>query len=269
MKGLYWRVYRRVRIGFAIMGFIIMYSMSTGLFNIGIFTAALSVFFGELFGALYNDYCDIEEDKKNKRNDKLTVSKTMDLDQTKRLAVLMASFCIITAIISSFLVFAIIYIIMAWAYSNPKIRLKSYNIKGYFALSLSWFFIPIYLGFVYRDGILVIDVLLGSFFFFQYLYLLCQKDSTDLRDRTNLFVEKGWRLATTTCSILAFLSSMSLLFISMSNILLVILWALNASVKSFQLKSMFQRTMTRNKRSKLVLMEFLTPYLYAGGALIV
>ena len=67
MKGIIWLLYRRVRIGFAITGFIIMYSVFTGLYDIGLIGVAISVFFGELFGALYNDSCDIDEDRKNKK----------------------------------------------------------------------------------------------------------------------------------------------------------------------------------------------------------
>ena len=65
-------VYRRLRPSLGIpFGFILMYGMYTGTVTPVLLMAATGFFLMHLFGDTYNDYCDYEEDRLNKRDDKL------------------------------------------------------------------------------------------------------------------------------------------------------------------------------------------------------
>jgi len=264
-KSLMWLIYRRTRVGIAFAGFILMYAFYTGLFGINMVLVALSVFFAELFGACYNDSQDFKEDVRNNRRDKLTIIRAFTPFQMMFVSIAMLLGSLITALLSGFLLLAVMYLFMAWAYSYPKIRLKSHHIFGYAIIASTWLIIPLYLGFFFRGLVTPADILFSLFFFLQYLYLLSQKDSTDRKDDVNLFIKKGWGGAVEICSILALLSSMMLLALSLPRILLVLIWGLNLSVKIIHIEKIYVRSISRESRSNFTLMEFLTPYICIAG----
>ena len=268
-KSLLWLMYRRTRVGIAFAGFILMYAVYTGTFGITMALVALSVFFAELFGACYNDSQDFKEDVDNQRYDKLTVSDILTVSQMKFVSVLMFFGSLVTSIFSGFVLPAGVYLFMAWAYSYSGIRLKRYHLKGYVAAASTWLIIPVYLGLLFRGGVTKLDIFFSMFFFFQYTYLLSQKDSTDAKDRTNLFIEHGWSRAASICGFLALVSSSVLLMLSFGSAVLFFAWMLNFAVKIYQMNGLYTKKITREIRGNCTLMEFLTPYVYLGSSLIV
>jgi hypothetical protein len=106
---------------------------------------------------------------------------------------------------------------------------------------------------------------MGMFFGFHYLYLFCQKDSTDPRDASNLFIKRGWRTASLICIGFGIIASAFFLPLATSTALLAV-WVQNALSKVINLYSIYTRNVTRTLRTRVILSEFVTPYLYLGGA---
>lgn len=262
-----WLVYKRLRVGFGFMGFVIMYGAYTGNLNWVLLPMALGVFSIEIFGAAYNDYTDFEEDVRNERHDKWTVSGLLSREQVKYFSFFMLSLGLFFMFLSGILLPGIYYAFMMWAYSYEKIRLKKYNILAYILGGASWLIIPISMNMVFFRSISLTDIFFTLFCFFQYVYLLSQKDSTDMMDETNLFLAKGWKKSLYICTVLSILSSAFLLTLSMSSATLLFIWAANSITKIFHFRSVLRREINRTLRNRLVLIEFLTPYLYSGGVI--
>jgi len=130
-----------------------------------------------------------------------------------------------------------------------------------------WLAFPLYLSIFYFGLISTVALVFSLFVFSQYVYILCQKDSTDTNDRTNLFLALGWEKAVIVCATFALLSSLFLLILSLSSIILLGLWSINAIIKVVHVNKIRQKKMERKFRSKLVLIEFLMPYFYFIGIL--
>ncbi len=265
---LAWMIYRRTRVAFAFTGFIIMYSLYVGILNTTVLLIAVSVFFAEMFGVCYNDYHDIDEDLMNKRTDKMIVNNTLTCRQMKFISVCMFFASIAASAFSGFLPLIVLYLLMAFLYSNPKVRLKKYTIKGYLTVASTWLLIPLYMGVTLRGMLNLIDVFFAMFFFFQYTYLLSQKDSTDPKDKTNLFIRSGWKRASAICTALGFLSSLFLFMVSFASVPLLMVWGINLAVKVGQNHRVHMKRIDRSSRSNFTLMEFLTHYIWIGGAFV-
>ncbi len=263
-----WLVYKRLRIGLAFLGFVLMYGIYTGNLNWLTISIGIGVFSVEIFGAAYNDYVDFEEDIRNKRHDKWTVSGLLSRKRMKHFSLLMLSLGLIFLWIPGLLSQGIYYAFMMWAYSYGKIRLKKYNITGYLIMGSSWIFLPVSMMILFSRSLISFDLFFVLFFFFQYVYLLSQKDSTDPKDETNLFLARGWGKSLTICTLLSALSSLSLLIICLSSVLLIPVWLVNSLIKTLHFKMVSQNKITREKRGGYVLIEILSPYLYLGGAIL-
>ena len=249
------------------MGFILMYAFVANVFSIEIILIAAGVFLIEVFGGCYNDYHDYEEDLRNGRKEKWTVSGLMTRAQVKAFSFSVLALGLVFFFAAGFGIIGLYYGFVMWAYSHPKIHLKGHHIFGYAVLASSWLLMPLAMNILFSIPLTTKFVILTLFFYFQYLYLLSQKDSTDLKDRTNLFIDYGWWKALGVCSIFAVLALTFLLGISLSSLALMSIWAMNLTVKLYHGYAVSKHTITRNRRSKLVLLEFSIPYLYSIGGI--
>ncbi len=259
---LLWLIYKRIRVAFVPVSFLFIFSLYTNIFSSHVYFIMLGAFCIEIFGGCYNDYTDYDEDKRNDRTDKLTISGIMRRKQIRNISFIFLAIGLISFVLSNFVI-GFYYAFMMWAYSYHGIRLKKYNFKGYFVLATSWILIPFYLGFMFGINFSSILFFFNFFCFFQYMYLLNQKDSTDANDDTNLFIEKGWNKALFICVTLAILSSIFFLGMSSLSIFLIMVWAMNLFIKFYHSYKVHRRQINRELRSRLVLMEFLNPYIYS------
>ena len=264
-----WLIYKRLRVSIGIFGFILMYGIITQQISFSLIVIGIGLAFIELFGATYNDYTDYGEDIQNQRFEKLTVSGFLTLDQTKYLSFFSLSLGLLLLLYMSPIIFAlgIYYSIFLFLYSNPNYFIKQYNVIGYIAVESFWIIFPLLLSTFYLSSITFTSILFSMFVFSQYVYILCQKDSTDPNDRTNLFLARGWKKGSIVCGLFALLSSFALLIISLSSIVFFGIWLLNVILKVLNVSNIYKKSINRKLRSKLILAEFLTPYLYLVGVI--
>ncbi len=263
-----WLVYRKTRASFGLsFGLILMYGAYNGVIEYNLLLIASGFMLLHLFGDCYNDYWDYGDDKKNKRREKLTITGALTKEQMKTASFAILFFALSILKFTGFFLFltGIVYALLLWAYSHPRVRLKKYDAIGYALTESPWLIIPALLDNFFSLPHSNNTLLFGFFFFFQYMYLLCQKDSTDLKDTTNLFIRMGWRNASFFCIIFALLSSVPLSILSLSSIALILIWILNLTSKILNISKIMQKTITREERGKLVFLEFLTPYLFVLG----
>jgi 4-hydroxybenzoate polyprenyltransferase len=267
-KKILFLIYKRTRPAFGLtMGIIPLYGIFVADISFSLLAIALSFFFIQMFGDLYNDYHDYEDDIRNSRDDKLTVSKILNKYQIRNFSLLflfigLGSLFFLTINNIVIFLFGIFYIIILWLYSSPKLCLKKYNIRGYLVAAFSWLILAFVLSSMFYRVNFFQNLLFALFCFSHLMYIFCQKDSTDLKDKTNLFLEKGWRQASLITVLFAFLTSLFLLSLSIINIFFLFIWIVNAISKIINLKQIWNQKINRSLRSKLVGIEFLTPYLY-------
>lgn len=263
-------IYRRLRPSVGIhLGFILMFAILTNNATLTLLLSAIAFFTLGLFGDLYNDYWDYKEDKRNKRKDKFIVAGLLTRKQVWHLSVITALLSIISLIFTNIYILAlgIYYLFLLVAYSHPKIRLKG-SLKGYFIIASVYLFLPLALSTV--ASIPMISLYLFTIFFFsQYMYILTQKDSTDTKDNKNIFLNSGYKTATITTSLFAVISSLTLFILSFFNPIFFIFWIFNVSSKILNIYRINKKIIIRSQRSKFILIEFLTPYFYIGGAVLV
>jgi len=263
---LLYLIYRRLRPVFGIpLGFILMYGAYTGNLTPVLLLAGFGFLLMHLFGDFYNDYWDYDEDIRNDRVDKFTTLGLLNRHQMRSLSFLIAPIALIALLFTNVWVslIGIYYLIVLTAYSHPGIHLKG-HVGGYSTLSSVYLFLPMTLNSLTLTELSISGIIFALFFFFQFVYILCQKDSTDTKDSTNLFIDKGWRKSSAITLIFATLSSIFLLGISITSIGLLSVWGINAYSKILNAGKIWKREITRELRSKLILIEFLTPYLYVG-----
>ena len=269
---LLWLVYRRLRpaIGTS-FAFILMYGVLTQTISYSLFFIAVGFMLIHLFGDCYNDYHDIDEDMRNKRQDKLILNEVISPRNFRNLSfVFLISGVALVAFSNTFMLVAASWCaLLAFAYSYPEIHLKKYNLLGYLLGSSVW--IPTFLildlqllGTVSMFGLLFI-----LFSFSQFVFILCQKDTTDRKDNSNLFLSRGWKKSFRITAFFGMLSSLSLLLISLTEEMFIFLWILNFVIKILLLNKIRLNIITRSERSRLVFGEFLTPYLYVGASLFI
>ncbi|MBI4020410.1 MAG: UbiA family prenyltransferase [Candidatus Aenigmarchaeota archaeon] len=271
MRRFLYILYKRVRPGFGVpFAFIAMYGLFTGVLSPALLLAALGFLLLEVYGGLYNDYWDYDEDVRNGRKDKFTTSGMMSRGQARNASLGLAAASLALLSFTNAIVFILgaYYAALFIGYSHPAIRLKG-SVIGYMTLSSMFLLLPFGLDMLLGATSGPHTLLFGSFFFFQCVYILCQKDSTDMKDTRNLFTSHGWPRSTKITAAFGALASASLLALSVFNAYFLLVWLLNTLAKYYNVNSIQTRTITREKRYRLVLAEFLTPYLYAVGGAIV
>jgi len=264
-----WLIYRKLRPALGIsVAFILLSGVFLGVFNMSLVMAALGFFFIELFGAFYNDYSDFPEDIRNNRKDKFTTCRIIStktcLDWSVIFAMVGFVFLFFTNYLLMFL--GIFYLFLMYLYSNKKVHLKG-RISGYLILSSPFLLLPPFVA-VMNGSPLLMALPLSLFFFLQYMYILCQKDSTDPADKKNPFKTCGWKRATGIATLFAVSASIPLLFICIQNPYLIIVWAFNVTIKFTNLYHISKRTITRSLRGRIILLEYLTPYIYFAGGIL-
>jgi 4-hydroxybenzoate polyprenyltransferase len=260
-----WLMYRKLRPALGIpFAFVIMSGVFLGVFSHTILVMAVGFLFIDLFGNFYNDYWDYPEDKRNKRLDKLTTCGFISVRTAFWLSWLFASIGLLFLLFTDVLFFMLgaLYAFILFLYSHESVRLKG-SVAGYNIVAFPFFLLPLLMAYV--NGIsLAAGIPLALFFFLQYSYILCQKDSTDRKDKTNLFIAKGWKKSVMITAAFAAGASLALLLVS-STPLLLAAWMLNASAKACNIYSIGRGTITRPLRSNLMLLEFAAPYMFAAG----
>lgn len=263
-----WLIYRKVRTSLGLsFGLILMYGVYNRLFNYEILLIASGFMLLHLFGDSYNDYRDYEEDIRNERNDKLTTNNLLTKEQIRRISflILLSGLALLFFADIYLLLAGVIYSLLLWAYSHPSIRLKKYDVFGYALTESPWLFLPFLLNNFFSLSFSIFTWAFIFFYFFQYMHLLCQKDSTDTKDTTNLFINRGWGPSSFLCAVTASVASISLLTLSLPNTWLVLVWLINLFVKAVNTGMIWERKAERKMRGRLVLIEFLTPYLFVIG----
>lgn len=266
-KQFVYMLYRKMRAPFGIpFGFTLMYAAYGGGLTQELLFAGLGLFWIEVFAGMYNDYWDIDEDLRNGRRDKFTTSGVFNRKQMWFLSYVSGLLGLLILSKTNFPVFltGLYYFLLFIGYSHPRIRLKGW-VGGYAILSSMYLFFPFALNtMTHRSSQL--DVIFAGFCFSQFMYILCQKDSTDPKDDSNLFIVRGWKASTHLTFAFALSSSLLLLALSLALTSLLLVWGFNLLVKTANIYAIHSRKITRGLRSKLVLMEFLTPLMFYGVA---
>jgi 4-hydroxybenzoate polyprenyltransferase len=266
-----WLIYKRLRTAFGVsLGFILIYGAYTDNLTLSLLPIALGFWCIHVFGDCYNDYEDYEQDIKNNRKDKWTIAGLLTRKQIRNFSFFMCFFGLVFLLFINLYVFllGLLYSTTIFCYSNSKIHLKLYDLPGYIIVEFPLLLLPITLNIFFHRVFSISDFFFALFCFSQYVYLSCQKDSTDLNDKTNLFLGRGWKNATFICIGFAILASSSLFTISLFSIVLPLVWGVNVSSKAINLYKIYKKEITRKLRARLILVEFLTPYLYTGGVIL-
>jgi hypothetical protein len=261
-------IYRRLRPTFGLtLGFILMFGTLAANFTLPLLFTLIGFSLVAVMGDLYNDYWDYEEDLRNQRSDKILTARLMGRQQVKTLSITTGLVGLVMLMWRPMLfILGAAYFVLLIAYSHPKIRLKG-TVAGYSIISAVYPVLILLLGPALGLAEGPDMLLLAGFCFTQYAYILCQKDSTDLKDAGNIFLSNKWSQSFAYTAIFAVLSSAFLLMLSAASKWLLIIWVFNMSSKAVNLRLISGRRITRSLRSNLVLMEFLTPYLYAAAVL--
>jgi hypothetical protein len=98
--------------------------------------------------------------------------------------------------------------------------------------------------------------------FFQAVYLLCQKDSTDTKDTTNLFIAAGKFPALVLCCLFALLSLSALLLLSSFYPAIIWLFGADLLAKLANLANIWAGP-NPSLRSNLSLFEHSLPYIFS------
>jgi 4-hydroxybenzoate polyprenyltransferase len=205
---------------------------------------------------------------RNGRKDKFTTCGYLTRVQSRNISFLLAFLGLVSLAPTNIFVFSLglYYVILFIFYSNPIKRLKG-SVKGYATLSSTFLLLPFALG-TLSGGTAPFLPVFSSFYFFQFMYILCQKDSTDTKDRTNMFIVHGWGRSVKITALFSSLASVFLFSISIANPAFIVFWLVNLYAKFSNVNSIRLKAITKRKRYRLMLIEFLTPYLYLGGGML-
>lgn len=253
----------------SVFGFTLMYAAMTGVFSIELLSMAIIFALTYLFIDIYNDYWDFEEDVKNGRTEKITVSGLLPRESVKNLYRGMLILALTLATLTNVFAFAyVVYVaLIGFAYSHPKVRLKNHDFFGYIIVCTLHLAIPFIVDLSMGRQFGTATLLFGLFFFAQFNYILCQKDSTDFRDKTNLFIKRGWNTAAAICFGYASLASGILLAASIGSPVLLLFWGMNTFLaKAPNLYFMAAKALERDTRYILIGFEYLLPLLYFAWA---
>ncbi len=264
MSRIPWLVYRRTRpsLGTA-LGFMLMFSFVSGGFGKEILLSAVGLFLIHLFGDCYNDCYDTHEDARNRRADKLILSGSVSVGGMKAASVALAlAGLLVLAFVPAMLIPGMWCLLLGFAYSHPSVRLKRFSLFTYMLGGTVWAIAIPTLSMTLEGGLTQAAAALSAFAFFQYVYILCQKDSTDGKDTANLFLSMGRRVSSLVTIMFGAGSSAALLVLTASNPLLLPVWAVNLASKALNVSRIRSGKITRKERSNYILVEFLTPYAY-------
>jgi len=249
-----------------------MYGAFTNNFSLPLILVAIGIFFIEFFAAVINDFYDYERDLKNNRIDKWIVAGLLSRKQMLyiSLSTLIASVLVLSFTSILVLFVGVYYLFLAFLYTFPaKFKLKNFHIKGYLLASTPWIVMPFTLSLLLLKPISILEFIFAAFFYSQYLYLLSQKDSTDLKDNlkddTNIFISGKWSSAFLITLSFGIISLLALLSLSMTFLPLLVIWIFNGLIKFYILNSIRNKQITRQFRVKVTLFEFLTPHFYSIG----
>jgi len=262
-------MYRKLRPAFGIpLAFVLMTGIFLNVLNTLLIMTALGFFFIDLFGNFYNDYWDFAEDVKNKRKDKFTTCGILSAKKVLCLSMIFASVGILFLLFTnmSLIFLGVFYTFLLFIYSHNRVRLKG-KVVGYCIVSFPYFLLPLAISI--SNGLPTTNALpLSAFFYFQCIYILCQKDSTDTNDVDNVFIKNGWYQSFKITTFFGVLSSITLLLITFFNPVILFMWIFNLIAKTMNLFHIGQKTITRSKRGGFILMEFISHYLSLGGLLV-
>lgn len=264
-KALY-IIYKRIRPAFGLpLGFVLMYGVFVHNITMPLLLTGIAFVLIEVYGGFYNDYWDYEEDFKNEREDKFLIYGLLNREQIKYISFSILVAALIVLLFTNLFVLSVaLYSIPLFiSYSNPKVRLKG-HVFGYMLASSIFFFLPLSLNTLLLNYFYAPTIIFSFYCFFQYIYVLCQKDSTDPEDKKNIFKTHGWAKSTAATSIMGASASMFLLLLCLFRPVLLLVWFFNVFTKFSNLNSIRNKTITRTLRSRLIFFEFLTPYLYIG-----
>ena len=266
----FWLIYKRLRTAFGVtLGFIVIYAAYTNNFSLAILPIAVGLCLIHLFGDLYNDYVDYKQDVRNNRKDKWIISGLVSRKSMKTIFLITLATGLITLIFTNVYIFllGLAYSGTLILYSNPKINLRRYDFLAYALVGLPIVFFPITFNTLFNRSFTQLDFFFMFFAFSHYVYLCCQKDSTDTKDETNVFIKRGQKNASLICVFFASIASLSLLGLSTFSTILIFVWITHVFSKSLNLYKIIRHDINRTLRSRLILSEFLTPYLYGLGVL--
>ncbi len=225
-----------------------------------------------LFADMFNDFYDLHEDLRNERKDKLLISTGMK----KRQILHMSYFFLVFGVTLLFGFSAVLgaaglfLAIAGWAYTHPFVRLKKYEVYGYVLSSTPFFALPFALSSHYGREFSISLALLAVFSYTQYVYILCQKDATDLKDDVNLFLKRSNTVASLITGAFSITASLAILAVAMLSglQLLLIVWIANLAIKLKNLSGIYSKSIGRGKRFRLTTYEFISHYAFFVAALL-
>ncbi|VVB59565.1 UbiA prenyltransferase family protein [uncultured archaeon] len=244
-----------------------MYAAVTHSMNHTILLIASGFMLIHLFGDCFNDYYDVKDDLRNGRQDKLILSGVISAKRLYNLSILILVLGLSFVALADTAMFlpALWYSVLLFSYSHPSIRLKKYDLVAYLLGGSVWIFTFLFLDMGLFGRISFLGTVFALFSFSQFVFILCQKDITDNKDSTNLFLSKGRINSLRITVFFGMLSSLSLLILSTTPPFFIFIWVANLLSKSLLLNKIRLNSITRQYRSRLVFVEFLTPYFYIGG----
>ncbi len=237
----------------------------SGVQSINIFVI-LGIGFIHLFGDLYNDLTDIEEDQRNGRMEKLTLNGIFTHQEIQFITLCALIFGYTLTLIGGgviWLSLGFAYSITLFSYSYQKIRLKSLGVFGYFITFFPLFSTPL----IISDGQLYTKILLMLFLTSYTLYIMCQKDSTDTHDVTNVFLAKGWSYASILCLFYGSLTIITLAILAAIKPMLWIGWPFFSLPIFLNVYLIKTRKIQRPMRKRIITMQFLSLYILSICAL--
>lgn len=260
-------LYRRLRVGLGILGFILMYGALTDNFSAALLKIGAGFALIELFGAFYNDYQDFELDARSARKDKWTTSGLVTKTQMRNIAgaTVLGGIWLLQGTSTGIILLGAGYALALFAYSYPGLPLGR-NIPTYIILSALYLLLIPAMVTMFQKSLAFPEIYLTMFCFFQSIYILSQKDSTDTTDNTNIFL-RNWNVASLTCAISAIFSLSFLFLLSSFRAPLMLFWGVNLLSKWYLVSKIIGKELTSTKRSRIMLIEFLTPYAYIAGGL--
>jgi 4-hydroxybenzoate polyprenyltransferase len=224
--------------------------------------------FIHLAGDIYNDITDIEEDKRNRRFEKMTLNGLFTSHDINLLAICSLLLGLILTLQAGaiWLILGIFYTCTLFLYSYKRVRLKARGVLGYFITFLP-LFCCVYL-LINLESSHYFSALVTYFSYCYVMYIMCQKDSTDTKDDTNIFLKRGWASASTFCNIFGVQVVVILAFICISKPILIIGWLVLTSSIIVNLLLINKREIDRPTRKRLVSIQFVTLYLLTFLSLI-
>ena len=262
---LLYLVFKRLRPAIGCAGYVLIAASVAGTYSLPLLLFTLSFALAYVAGDVYNDYTDYDEDVRNERTDKLTVSGVVSPEGMRNISFIVLGAALLL-VVSNPLAFAfnLLAAMMFFAYSDQRIRLKKYTIWGYLAFASIFPFLPFVVPAAFGGSPqFSAAAAVAVFLFGQIVYILCQKDSTDRKDNTNLFMRHGHATGTALCALFALMSALPLIWLSLGSLPLLLVSGGNLALKALNV-SQIATGAVRSMRSRIMLFEHLTPLAFVG-----